>query len=72
MEHQSHIAALEARGKALGLRPARLYQLAGLSRTTMWRWRKGKNSPRIADFAEATARLEAVLTQAVITGQGRE
>jgi predicted transcriptional regulator len=63
MEHISHIEALEARARELGLSPTALYARAGVPKATLSRWRRGLNSPSLVAFHTTMGKLKAVLDE---------
>ena len=43
-----NVSLLEARREALGLEWSEIAERCGVNVTTLWRWRKGRESPKLA------------------------
>lgn len=54
---------LEARRQALGLTWAEVAERAGINVTTIWRWRKGRESPRMRQAMRLAAALKLNVNQ---------
>lgn len=59
MQSTDRINAIEQRAADINLSLWRVSQLAGVEYQTLWRWRQGRNSPRLDLFERTMARLEA-------------
>lgn len=63
MKHISELITLEERAHKHGLCLDTLARRAGVSRTSVWRWRNGANAPLHTKFTATMAAMTACLAE---------